>query len=169
MGYKFKGAVRKYKNKFVPALILWAVLTIVFVCPLSIAIRDMQIEGRGMDSPIFFESLGKHITNPFLSLATVFSSQYIGVFWGTFWRLSLVYTFFMAVGFWKARGKNQYEDIEHGSSDWSENGEQYKILSPDKGILLADKNYLPVDKRGNVNVLVVGGSGSRKICILRYT
>ena len=34
--------------------------------------------------------------------------------------------------------------------------EQYKILSPKKGILLAEKNYLPVDKRGNVNVLIVG-------------
>ncbi len=31
-----------------------------------------------------------------------------------------------------------------------------------KGIVLAENNYLPVDKRGNVNVLVVGGSGSGK-------
>ena len=49
----------------------------------------------------------------------------------------------------------EYEDIENGSSDWCENGEQYKVLSKNKGIVLAEKNYLPLDKRGNVNVLVV--------------
>lgn len=52
--------------------------------------------------------------------------------------------------------KNEYTDIEHGSSDWAAGGEQYSILSNKKGILLAEKHYLPVDKRGNVNVLVVG-------------
>lgn len=169
MGYKFKGAVKKYRNKLVPALILWAVLTIVFVCPLSIAIKDMQLDGRGLDSPIFFQSFGEHIVNPFGSFGLCFSAKYIGAFWSTFWKLSLVYLFFMGIGFWKARSKSEYEDIEHGSSDWCENGEQYKILSPEKGIILAENNYLPVDKRGNVNVLVVGGSGSRKICILCYT
>ena len=41
-------------------------------------------------------------------------------------------------------------------SDWSQRGEQYRILSNKKGIILGENNYLPVDKRGNVNVLVVG-------------
>ena len=31
-----------------------------------------------------------------------------------------------------------------------------KRLDKNKGIILAENNYLPVDKRGNVNVLVVG-------------
>ncbi len=60
------------------------------------------------------------------------------------------------IGILKARPKHEYTDIEHGSSDWSEGGEQYSILSKNKGIILAQNNYLPVDKRGNVNVLVVG-------------
>ena len=51
--------------------------------------------------------------------------------------------------------KHDYADIEHGSSDWA-NDEEYSVLSKNKGILLAEKHYLPVDKRGNVNVLVVG-------------
>ena len=46
--------------------------------------------------------------------------------------------------------------MEHGSSDWSEHGEQYRILSKNKGIILAEDNYLPVDKRGNINTLIVG-------------
>lgn len=33
---------------------------------------------------------------------------------------------------------------------------KYKVLDKNKGIILAENNYLPVNKRGNVNVLVVG-------------
>ena len=62
----------------------------------------------------------------------------------------------MLIGLSKAVPKNEYSDIEHGSSDWSEGGEQYRILSKNKGIILAQKNYLPIGKRGNLNVLVVG-------------
>ena len=62
----------------------------------------------------------------------------------------------MFVGFVRTAPKNEYSDIEQGSSDWATRGEQYKVLSPKKGIILAEGNYLPVDKRGNVNVLVVG-------------
>ena len=54
------------------------------------------------------------------------------------------------------KGKGEYNNIEHGSSDWSTGGEQYKVLSRKDGIILAEKNYLPVDKKGNVNVLIVG-------------
>lgn len=38
----------------------------------------------------------------------------------------------------------------------------YDILNKDKGILLGKNVYLPEDKRGNINSLVVGGSGSGK-------
>ena len=33
------------------------------------------------------------------------------------------------IGVAKAFPKHEYDDIEHGSSDWSENGEQYRILN----------------------------------------
>ena len=32
--------------------------------------------------------------------------------------------------------KHRYDDIEHGSSDWSKNGEQYTILNNKKGIII---------------------------------
>ncbi len=75
---------------------------------------------------------------------------------------SLVYAIFFIIGIARSVPKHEYTDFEHGSSDWSKNGEQYAVLSNKKGIILAEENYLPVDKRGNVNVLVVGGSGSGK-------
>ena len=169
MGYKFKGAVKKYKGKIVAAIILWLVLTIVFICPLALGLRDSLYEGNGWNSANFFETFGSNIVNPFAAFIKCFSADYLETFFDCFKFFTLIYASFMLIGFVKGIPKNEYEDIEHGSSDWSINGEQYKILSPDKGIILAEKNYLPVDKRGNVNVLVVGGSGSRKICILCYT
>ncbi len=63
--------------------------------------------------------------------------------------------FFALVGFVKLMPRSEYTDIEHGSSDWA-TGEQYEVLDRKKGILLAENHYLPVDKRGNTNVLVVG-------------
>ena len=75
---------------------------------------------------------------------------------------SILFIIFSIVGFTKSKPKGDYYDIEHGSSDWSLNGEQYKVLNKNKGIILAENNYLPVDKRGNVNALIVGGSGSGK-------
>lgn len=173
MGYKLDGAVKKYKGKIIAAIILWAVLTIVFVCPLSVAIKDYTDAGGGITggttTQVLFTSLGKYIVNPFLALATAISFNYIGTFIKIFGIFTLIYAFFIVIGFLKGIPKSEYENIEHGSSDWSENGEQYRILSPDKGIILAEKNYLPVDKRGNVNVLIVGGSGSRKIYSLCNT
>ena len=82
--------------------------------------------------------------------------QYIGDFLQTELVFSLFLVIFVIIGLVKTAPKNEYTDIEHGSSDWSEGGEQYKILNKNKGIILAQNNYLPVDKRGNVNVLVVG-------------
>lgn len=77
-------------------------------------------------------------------------------FFGILWKFTAVYIIVMFIGFVRTAPKNEYSDIEQGSSDWASKGEQYKVLSSRKGIILAENNYLPVDKRGNVNVLVVG-------------
>ena len=89
------------------------------------------------------------------NLGKLFNSKYTA----TFWKVEGYNTIFLLIGvligFFKSMPKNEYTDIEHGSSDWA-TGEQYSVLSKKKGILLAEKHYLPVDKRGNTNVLVVG-------------
>ncbi len=75
---------------------------------------------------------------------------------------SLFYFSVVGVGLWRSRRKTEYSGKEHGSSDWSKGGEQYKVLSRNSGLILAEENYLPLDKKGNLNVLIVGGSGSGK-------
>ena len=103
----------------------------------------------------FLTEIGPAITN-ISTLVKVFSEGHGQTFWKTWQIFSVIYLAFAIIGIIKARPKHEYTDIEHGSSDWSEGGEQYKILSKNKGIILAQDNYLPIDKRGNVNVLVVG-------------
>ena len=140
MNYKIEGAIKKNKNAFIICLILWLVLAIVFVAP--VAYSSFQANASGVFSlNTFMEVLVNNITHNFVSTLIGFSIVYVIIF---------------LVGFFKSTPKNEYTDIEHGSSDWSQKGEQYKILDKNKGIILAENNYLPVDKRGNVNVLVVG-------------
>ena len=94
--------------------------------------------------------------NPFGTLRKVFSEGASGTYFSTLIVVTIIYTVFFFIGVFRSAPKNEYTDIEHGSSDWSQRGEQYEVLSKNKGIILAENNYLPVDKRGNVNVLVVG-------------
>ncbi len=74
--------------------------------------------------------------------------------------IMIVFALFML--FKKEEEVDPWENKEHASSRWSKDGEQYSILSKTDGILLAKDNYLPVDKPGNINVMVVGGSGTGK-------
>ena len=103
----------------------------------------------------FIQNLFSDILEVGDNLGKIFTSDYAGTFWKINGIYTLVLLFFAVMGVSKVFPKNEYTDIEHGSSDWAA-GEQYGVLSKNKGILLAEKHYLPVDKRGNTNVLVVG-------------
>ena len=101
-------------------------------------------------------------TDPVKGFKTLFDRGIFINYIKNLFGFSLFYGVVLTIGIFKLMPKHRYDDIEHGSSDWSEHGEQYQVLSKKSGIILAENNYLPLDKRGNVNVLVVGGSGSGK-------
>ena len=151
MEYKLKGALRKSRPIFIMILILWVALSIVFIAPVAVSIVESST-GDAKFTEIVFEKFGTIGEN----LGRIFTSEYIGTFLKCDLYLIIALLFVGVIGFVKAMPKNEYTDIEHGSSAWAEGGEQYRVLSPKKGIILAEKNYLPVNKRGNVNVLVVG-------------
>ena len=155
MNYKIKGAIRRNKKNFIIFLILWLFITIVFVVPYTYTLYLAKKNG-GFDFNIFLEKIFVNIMNPFGSFKNIIINKQIGSFFSTFFGFTIIYLIFVSIGVLRAAPKSEYADFEHGSSDWSKNGEQYKILNKKKGIVLADNNYLPVDKRGNVNVLVVG-------------
>ena len=157
---KMKKAFEKNKKYLILFLVLWIVLEIVLIAPMSVAIAESSVQGK-FDLAFFIENLGKEVSS-FTAITRIGSVGAGSAFGkGTLW-LTILCLVVTAIGIIKSKPKNNYEDIENGSSDWCEGGEQYRILNKNKGIILAEDNYLPVDKRGNVNVLVVGGSGSGK-------
>lgn len=155
-GEKISKAIKKIKGKLIVSFILWLILIIVFVAPMGIALKDaFEVEGD-QRWEVLFTSIGMNIINPPEPIIRCLSGESNGYFWATLWRFTIVYLFAVTIGITKALPKHEYDGIENGSSDWCTNGEQYSILNNKQGIILAEKNYLPVDKRGNVNVLVVG-------------
>ncbi len=160
MGYKLNKAFKDNKKSIVIVLVLWVILSIVLVAPMSYSIGISMVNGA-FQLDTFIEKFFSEVTS-FTSITRVFSQGYGSIFGKNLLYFTVIYVVFALIGIFKSKPKHEYTDIEHGSSDWSENGEQYSILSKNKGIILAQNNYLPVDKRGNINVLVVGGSGSGK-------
>ncbi len=147
---------QKIKTMFIIMLVLWCITTVVLVLPFTVSYIEAKDDTVALDASKFVELFQQNMTKPFDNISKAFSKDYIN----TFGDIILVYTAALVVlsviVAFKAKDKGSYYGIEHGSSDWSENGEQYKVLDNKKGIILAEKNYLPVDKRGNTNVLVVG-------------
>lgn len=155
MNYKVEKVVKNFKKGAIAYVIIWLVLTILFVAPIAIAQTDTINQYGSFNLVHFMEAFAPALSS-FTSITKVFSAEYIGNFLQSELVFSLFLVVLVVIGLAKTAPKNEYTDIEHGSSDWSEGGEQYKILSKNKGIILAQNNYLPIDKRGNVNVLVVG-------------
>ena len=152
---RLSGTLRKNKKNFIIYTILWLISVIVFVMPVAIAMVEANL-GATFDFEKFFSITIEYVQQPFSCFGKIFKDIYIQKFIDIFWKYSLVFFIVVVIGTIRNQSKSEYENIEHGSSDWSKGGEQYKILSNKKGIILAEDHYLPVDKRGNVNVLVVG-------------
>lgn len=155
MGYKIKYVIKKSRLVFIITAVLWILFSIVLIMPGALSIVDSTVEGK-LNINTFIDAFSSRMGNVGSNFVNVFKPQYINTFLKGELYLIITLLFISIIGFIKMMPKNEYTDIEHGSSDWSEHGEQYKVLSANKGILLAERNYLPVDKRGNTNVLVVG-------------
>lgn len=155
MNYKIEGAIRRNRVNFIICGVLWIIITIVLIVPFSYAILEAMAKGT-FDFQMMIETFVSSIQSPISALGKLFSKGGFGIFLKSEMWFSLFYLILFFIGIFKTAPKNEFSDIEHGSSDWSKSGEQYKVLSNKKGIILAEENYLPIDKRGNVNVLVVG-------------
>ena len=154
MNYKIEGAIKRNRKNFIIFAILWIFIAIVFVSPFAYSSHMAGLNGK-LEMETFVKTFTESIMHPISTLGNIFSSGASGSFFSDLLIVTIFYSVFFFIGFVKSAPKNEFTDIEHGSSDWA-SGEQYSVLSPKKGILLAEKHYLPVDKRGNVNVLVVG-------------
>ena len=166
MNYKIESAIKKSRISIIIALILWIIFSIVLIMPFTCSLYQLKLlkqANSNADSVNeFIKIFMWAISNPFAGYKAIFKYKLIFSYLKSLFGFTIIYGFIVAIGFIRVMPKHRYDNIEHGSSDWSEHGEQYQILSKKSGIILAEDNYLPLDKRGNVNVLVVGGSGSGK-------
>ena len=160
MNYKVQKTLRDNKKSLIIIGVLWIFFAIIFVSPIAYSIVEATNNGI-FDFGEFLEQIVPAITS-FTTITHMFEAAYIGTFLKTLLYFTILYIICATIGLFRSKPKNEYTDIEHGSSDWCTGGEQYRVLSKHKGILLAQDHYLPTDKRGNINVLVVGGSGSGK-------
>ena len=158
---KMQKAIQDNKKYLIVFLVLWIVLEILLIAPIAVANGATIAKAGKFDLAIFIQVFGQEISS-FTAITRLGTNNAIETFGkGTLW-FTIVFLIITLIGIIRSKPKNEYKDIENGSSSWSQGGEQYRILSKNKGIILAEDNYLPLDKRGNVNVLVVGGSGSGK-------
>ena len=148
MNEKIRMAINKSKGMIIIVAIMWIVSILVFVGPLTVAI---DAHSHGIN---FLKTFISNLKQPIDALGLAFSTD-VGLYFKTLLEFTVVFFIVMLIGFFKAIPKSEYENIEYGSSGWCEGGEQYRVLSPKKGIILAEKNYLPLDKLGNTNVLVI--------------
>ena len=150
---KFRSFMEKLKKNIFAYLVVWLIFAILLVAPVTYTVTEARLEGI---SPI--EGLTLHIVDNFLKfpIIKVFQTTYLNDYITGLKYFSLVFIILTFYAIYKTLPKGAFDNIEHGSSDWCLPGEQYRILSKKSGLLLAKDNYLPLDKSGNVNVLIVG-------------
>ena len=155
MGYKLSKSIKKSKMAFIVMIGVWLALGILLIAPLSVTIVESTINEK-LDFNTFSNNMFSNFGTIGSNLGKVFKSEYISTYGKGMGYCTAFVVLLFIVGLLKSRPKNEYTDIEHGSSDWCTSREAYNVLNPKEGILLAEKYYLPVDKRGNVNVMIVG-------------
>ena len=160
MENKFSEFIKRNLKYIIFALVVWIIAELFLIAPIAYTISESYVDGR-FDIALFIQDFISNVVS-LEGITKVFDPNVIG----TFGSWTLGFTIFLGIAFgigaYKNRKKTKYQDIEHGSSDWCTGGEQYRVLSRNSGLLLAQNNYLPLNKVGNINVLIVGGSGSGK-------
>lgn len=147
--------IKQSKKFLIVIAIIWLILAILFVSPVAYSIVETSDVNGGVNSNTFFEVLFNSMLE-FNKFFKMFDGKYFPTFIRCLGYYTIGFIVFSIIGFIKTKPNGKYHDIEHGSSDWSTHGEQYRILNKNKGLILAKDNCLPLDKRGNINTLIVG-------------
>lgn len=156
--------IKLLKKNMILLLVIWFVLAIGIIPTVAMTIsQGSRLASAEIDSSLpFVGNFMYFLSNPFKTLGYVFNPLYFGIYIETLKNYTGIYFLLAIFLAYKYEEAKPYDGKEYGSARWSKNGEQYKILSKTSGIILAKDNYLPVDKQGNTNVMVIGGSGAGK-------
>lgn len=120
MSRKMQNMAKNLKKHYIFFIIVWLIFAILFVAPIAIAIARTVSGGADFILMKFIEYSIAEISS-FTGITRVFTSEYLP-FWGkTMLFYTLAYIVLIMIGVYKAAPKHEYTNIEHGSSDWSEN------------------------------------------------
>ena len=150
---KFKSFMEKFKKNILIYLVVWLIIAILLVAPVTYTFTEARLQGLTWLEGLIYNLVDNILEFP---ITKVFETVYINDYLTGIKLYSIVYLIIIIVAINKTLPKSKYDNIEHGSSDWCENGEQYRVLSKKEGLLLAKDHYLPLTKPGNHNVLIVG-------------
>ncbi len=155
--------LRKLKREAMPFLILYVIVDILIVATF------VYTASRYVDANSFerIKGICGDFFNDLVSFGflKVFFVDFIGFIKGSIYTFIAFVIMFIA---WKIKFSKtyEYEGIEHGSSEWAKNGEEYdklddgrEILNKKDGFILSKTHYLGTDLKKvaiNKNVLVVG-------------
>ena len=114
--------IKENKISLIVIIVLWLILTIIFVAPLAYAIAYASQSGA-FDFAAFLETFVSSLIS-FNAITKVFSAMAVGTFFKTLGIFTVIYAIFATIGFFRTKAKGDYYNIEHGSSDWSQKGEQ---------------------------------------------
>lgn len=158
-----KKMLRKLKREALPFFIFYLIFDIAIIGTFVVAASNYQeVSGFEKISGILGECFNDLISFQFLKAPFVDFSGFI---------TASLYTFIVFVILfiaWKIKFAStyEYEGIEHGSSEWAKNGEEFdktddgkEILNRKNGFILSKNHYLGTDLKKvaiNKNVLVVG-------------
>jgi len=168
IGDKIKYTIQNTKRHLIIIAVVWVIYIVLILMPFTIGLHASHIQNDKTPLFNFMVNFHQNFTKVPDNIGKMFTQEYFDLYMSVLLNGSILYFIIMGFAVYHSKKKHSYDEIEHGSSEWSTKHEMYKVLSKEKGILLADQIYLPTNKPGNINVLVVGGSGSRKIYILCF-
>lgn len=153
----------RLKKVMIPLLIVWLIVVIYLIPAFNISVNSTHYidPNTEYESP-FMANLDYALKHPIDSIAKNMGDIMYPKYMFKVQVFTLIYIIGAIYIAAKGKTKSEYDRAEYGSARWARDGEEYRILSKKGGILLSQKHFLPVDKPGNINVLVIGGSGSGK-------
>lgn len=169
VGDKIRYTIQNTKRHLIIIAVVWLLFIVLILMPFTIGLQASRVGTDGTPFYEFVVNFCGNFTNVTENIGKMFTQEYFDLYMDVLLKGSILYFIVMGFAVYHSKKKHSYDEIEHGSSEWSTKHEMYRVLSKNKGILLANEIYLPTNKPGNINVLVVGGSGSRKIYILCFS
>ncbi|MCX8075202.1 MAG: type IV secretory system conjugative DNA transfer family protein [Clostridia bacterium] len=166
--------IEEIKRHSIPFLIVYVLFDIVIVGSFLVTNYHIPADVDFIErTNQFYSKFVSYLINPFAVIGDIFTKSGLLSKFMTASFYTLI-VFIILYIYWRVKNakKYEYQGQEHGSSDWSKNGEEFRklpdgseILNKKDGFILSKNHFLGTDLKKvkvNKNILVFGGSGTGK-------